>query len=274
MNTEDRIKGYVDRIEDIAYLECVLDEVPLPDLFQSLLKLLASSEYDDVARTDFFIRDVICRAKTNNGAFKKQLIEAGIPTAYEQNVFAQNFQIRRLAIGALRISCDWWSSTGLLDVLTFLETNDPILLPDALGVQMQRMQWKDWSWPNRLIGNPDFLVRWSVLGLLNECCVHFPLPESGILTETKSCLSKLQNDENAFVKIEADFLSATVSYYEIMSTLEKPEKRRRSKAMDKSSPKTRFSDLSLRVGNELISRQKTDFSMKELHEILSRLAEA
>ena len=271
MNIEERVKCYLDRIEDIAYLECVLDEVPLPDLFQSLLKLLASSEYDDVARADFFIADVICRANANNGDFKKQLVKAGIPTAYEQNVFAQNFQIRRLAIGSLRISSDWWSSTGLSDALTFLEQNDPILLPDALRVQMQNTQWKDWSWPNRLIGNPDFLVRWSVLGLLSECCVRFPLPNFGILAETKTCLSKLQNDENAFVKIEADFLNATVSYYEIMPTLEKPEKRRRSKEMDKSAPKARFSDLWLRVVNELIARRKTDFTPTELHELVGIL---
>lgn len=271
MNIEDRVKGYLDRIEDIAYLECILQEVPLADLFQSLLKLLASSEYDDVARTDFFIRDVISRAKENNGAFINQLDGAGIPAAYERIVFSKNFSIRRLAIGTLRISSDWWSSTGLSNALIFLEQNDPILLPDALRVQMWRTNWQDWSWPYRLIGNSDFLVRWSTLGLLSECCVRFPLPDSSILAETKSCISKLQNDENAFVKIEADFLSTTVNFYEIMPTLEQSEKRKRSKAMNKTAPKFRFSDLWLRLGNELHARQKKDFTPTELHHLVGIL---
>ena len=56
-----------------------------------------------------------------------------------------------------------------------------------------------------------------------------------------------------------------------MPTLEKLEKRRRSKAMDKAAPAIRFSDLWCRVDNELIARQKTDFTLTELHELVGFL---
>ncbi|NOS69513.1 MAG: hypothetical protein HOP33_06230 [Verrucomicrobia bacterium] len=275
MGVAERVKGYLDRIEDINYLVCILDEVPLSDLFKVLVELLGSSDCDDVARVDWFIADVWMRAGRNNAEFKANMVVAGIPAAYQRAVFARNYVIRRTAVSRLRMFEEiWWPAAELADALTFLEKNDPLLLPHVIRVQMWRSLWKDWSLPSRLVEEMDFVVRWSVLGVLDECCVHFPLPEIEILTGAKACISKLQNDENALVKAEADFLSATVSYYEIMPTLEKAEKRKRSKAMSKAAPKMRFSHLRDAVGNGLHALQKTDFTMQELHEIVNVLSKA
>jgi hypothetical protein len=264
MNVTEQIKGYFDRIEDIPYLENILGSVPLPDLLQSLLDLLNSSVHDDVAKADLFIRDVIYQTKGHNEAFTSNLAQAGLPTCYEQNVFRPNFWIRQTAIGTLRTFIDWWSPDGLTKALEFLEANDPTFLPAAIGVQMHRSQWKDWFMPNRLIRHQDFLVRWSVLGLLSERCIHFPLPNPMIVSAAKTCLTELHQDENIAVKTEANFLTATLSFYEIMPSLEKLEKRRRSKEMNAVVPKFRFADLRLQVGNQLSAEQKNNFTLEEL----------
>ena len=264
MNTTEQIKGYLDRVEDIPYLENILGNTSLSDLFRSLLELLKSSVHDDVARADWFIHDVMYRTKGSNEAFISNLAEAGVPTCYEQNVFKPNFWIRRTAISTLKTFNDWWSLDGLNKALEFLEANDPVLLPVAVEVQMRRSHWKDWSLPIRLLQHSDFLVRWSVLGVLSQRCIHFPLPDPVVVSAAKLCLTKLQLDENIGVRTEAGFLTATLGFYEIMPGLEKLEKRRRSKELNTVAPKFRFADLWLQVGNQLNAEQKVNFSLEDL----------
>ncbi len=266
MSVVAQIRGYLDRVEDIDYLENILSEVPLSDLFRDLLQLIQGPSADDVGRADLFIRDVIYRAKRNNGPFNEQLFAAGIPSAYVQNVFREDFGIRRNSVSTLGIFHDWWSAKQIENAVVFSELNDPTLLPRLVRLTMFQNQWKDWTLPKRIVNSSDFLVRWSMLEVLDHN-LHFPLPRYEILSEAKACLVNLQQDVNPMVKGEADFLRSRMDYYEIMATLPKPEKRKRSKAINQATPKIRFDSFWLFVGNELGARRKTDFTMAELHEL-------
>ncbi|MDB6017339.1 MAG: hypothetical protein JWR19_1828 [Pedosphaera sp.] len=273
MSIAEQIRGYVDRVEDIPHLENILSEIPLPDLFQALIQLIQSSSFDDVGRADLFIRDVIYRAKINNSEFKEQLVVAGVPAAYGQNVFAKDHGIRGIAVSTLKIFNDWWSAKQIEEAVVFSELNDPILLPQLVSITMFRARWEDWSLPKHLISNPDFLVRWSMLEVLDRILV-FPLPDEKILSEVKACLSKLREDVNQSIRAEADFLCNRVDFYEVMPSLLKLDKRKRSKAINQATLKIRFESFRMYVGSALGARRKTDFTMAELHEIAENFQKA
>lgn len=269
MNTVHRIKGYLYHVEDIAYLSDILREVPLPDLFRALNELLNSSSSDDVAQGDLFIRD-IRRAEPENSEFINQLEDAGVPAAYQRNVFRNNYFIRRTSIFTLTISRKWLPDAKLIEALRFLEGNDPFLLPKFVADWMFRTKWKDWTLPNRLLTNPEYLVRWSVLDLLDPI-LNFPLPESGILSMSKSCLSRLQADSNPLVGAEAAFLLNRVRFFEIMPTLAKTEKRKGSKSIASAAPKIRFESMRMFVEHHLSALNKTDFDFQEIHTLVDNL---
>src|SRR5690349_20349549 len=107
MSVAERIKGYY--AEDIEYLIRVLEEVPLPDLFQGLKEMLSSTSGDDIARADVFIRDVNYQANPENSEFKKQLDTSGIPDVYCKNLFKNDFYARSIATSTLTIFRDWLS---------------------------------------------------------------------------------------------------------------------------------------------------------------------
>jgi hypothetical protein len=264
-NVADRIRGYFGRVEDIQYLEDILAEVPWPELFQTLLQLIQSLSADDFAKADLFVCDVICRT-TNKIQFRQQFFAAGLATVYVQNTFVRNFFIRRTALGTLKTYFYyWWPQGNVEKAVEFYESNDPILLAELTKYDMRHHRWEDWSLPKRLVKNPDYLVRWSIMEAI-EPIMHFPLPQEEILSQIKSCLEVLQRDVNDAVRAEADFLCLQIVNYEKMLSLPKLEKRKLSKAMDKVIPKIRFDSLRDFVGIELYKLGKVDFTMSELHE--------
>lgn len=266
-----RILEYADHLEERAYMDSVL-AVGTPAVLEAVIELLQSDSLEDVFHSDLFVRDALRIYRRDNPDFIASLLTSKIPATYRANAVSRNPGKRSVAVMSLCDSIGWNDPQDIRFVLSDLKEHDPLLIPKLLGHHQSLIEHDDWLEVQKVASHGSFLVRWSLVELLDQW-LTFPLPVERIMNPTRELLQRLQNDENRMVSNEAGFLARKLDYYEIMPTLPKPEKRRRSKDLNREQPNLRFESLRIQFGNFLFQRGNPEFTIGELEAFVQSLSE-
>jgi HEAT repeat protein len=194
------ITDYLDHIEDLTWIESLIDAHGLDRVLRACARVFASSDADSIHAVAIFVRDIgihgIVRANLVTRA-RRQIPRTVLPSL-RRLLRARFYRVRSEAIYTLGKLSFRSEAKSLRRAFPFYLTRDPMNVPRVLF----ELTWLGGlkaveACLRRVVAHPNALVRWSALGYAWQ---------SGV--QRAHWLEKLSEDRDARVRAEARSLLA------------------------------------------------------------------
>jgi hypothetical protein len=255
------ILDYVKRIDDEAYFDRLLERWSTAEIARVVVELTAGEDHHVVLPATLFARDG--RWRLAYAGFHERLVEAGFLDALVANLSRTNYVVRRDAvqeIGRLLPTC------GAEFVACFprgLE-HDPLLLNHLL-VELPRVSeeaWeRRWSYVERMIESPSYLIRWAAIEVVtsNEC--FRPDVRDRSLPPARTILRVLIGDADPRIRTEAAYRLRELEAQDEGRAVGPGVRRHLRRSVQADEPPVTFLGVRLTFENYLWSEQIDDYDL-------------
>jgi hypothetical protein len=257
------VRGYVDHLEDAAYVRDLFASEGVAGASRALVAMLRSGDSHEAQAAALFIRDVV-----NYGMappFTEHLPRSGLIEALRANLDAPGYAIRRASIYTIGKIGPRANARLLAEAFPTYRHRDPLLLPGLLfELFWLTRRARQWAYLHAVATSPHYLVRWS---LLDESAS--PLPGLGEHDRYERrrlgrLLSRLAGDPHPLVRADAEYRRRVLPSRREERQWRLGDRRALWRRLGHGEPELTFTTLHLLFGNYLAVTERKDYDLGTL----------
>ncbi|KAB8141258.1 hypothetical protein F8S13_19370 [Chloroflexia bacterium SDU3-3] len=263
--TQAAILGYINHLEDPAYLARLLDMAPMPALVEQLGALLRSGDAEHVAAACLIIRDltpVVPRHELGS-AFRAAFASSPLVAALEELVLTGDRATRAEAIYTLGKTGCVASAAALRRAFDALYEADPLVLPRLVGEIWWLEGQHDWALIDTMVASRSYATRWAALAALSTWSGN-----TAFQAERQRRYAALRQDAHPLVRAEADFAYQELLLEQRLPSLPLRERRAQRAALERDRPRITFADMGHRFSAYLHARRQGSYTLEMLSQFL------
>ncbi|MEK7854540.1 MAG: hypothetical protein AAB288_00495, partial [Acidobacteriota bacterium] len=249
-------------LNESAYLQTVYLSASPTQLLNTLENLLLSGIHERIDAASTFLKDICLMAPDQTREqFRQSLHNSNVIAAAHQNLLSGDHFVR-LDTAYLLGKIGWVESLPIMrDAFNRFRMNDPICSHSILSEIQWLLHGTQWPLIDQMMACPSYLSRWAIIRFVEPTSNLYRNPE--YYAQLKSRLEALAADENERVRREASYhLKYAVEVIE--AKLDKQEKRKRARAIRKTTPELTFDHLPGRFHNWMGENKRRDYVVSEL----------
>src|SRR5579859_1219424 len=256
MPIKSLIAGYIDHLQEGAYVAAVFVEAPMAEIDRLLASMLRSGNREEVGHANLFMQDAVMFGFSPE--FARYLPRSSALRALRENIRAEDYFSRHQSLHTLSRIGPRSNAQYLAAEFSWYLEHDPLNLDDLLG-ELFWLKHRTVREPyvEAMISAPLYLARWAVMHHLLD---HGSYTEQGRLLRL-AYLRRLAQDSHERVRAEAIW-----NLHQLQVANESRLDPDRPIGEDGShEPRLMFFSLVLHVSNYLFisGRRDYDFSLVE-----------
>ncbi len=262
------ISGYLDHLQDRAYVTSVVSRAPIAELGRTLASMLRSGDRQAATDAAQFAQDAVIFGLSP--AFAEYFPRSPVLRALRENLSAADYFTRHQSIKTLGRVGPRSNAQCLAAVFPWFLEHDPLNLDDLLGelFWLSRRARRE-PYLDAIVTAPLYLARWTILGhLLDHGTYAYPgwvngRPSGYVL----GYVERLAQDPHRWVRAEATWR---------LTQLEASDAVRAHPISGMESnrePSPTFFTLWLQVGNYLWTSSRRDYDVQLVERIAAYVGE-
>jgi hypothetical protein len=262
------ISGYLDHLQDQAYVSGVVSRAPMAELGRTLASMLRSGERQAATDAALFAQDAVMFGFSP--AFARYFPRSPVLRALRENLSAADYFTRHQSIKTLGRVGPRSNARHLAAAFPWFLERDPLNLDDLLGelFWLARRARRE-PYLDAIVTAPLYLARWAILGhLLDHGTYAYPgwvngRPSGHVL----GYVERLARDPHPWVCAEATWRLSQLEASDALAA-------HATSGMDTNSePSPTFFTLWLQVGNYLWIFGRRDYDVQLVERIAAYVVE-